>query len=119
MVHRGVGGGRVSDRVSDFFETVLGAVFFAAALVCLVSSVGYLSRMALGEPEPRNAWGESAEFAQLATGQERFSEHETNVEGTWVLVDHSTGAQYVVTGEGVCPLLDADGTPLLVAEAGE
>lgn len=67
----------------------------------------------------RNAWGESAEFSQLATGQERFSEHETNVEGTRVLVDHSTGAQYVVTNSGICPLLDADGTPLLVAEAGE
>ena len=110
----------MSDRVSDFFETVLGAVFFAAALVCLVSLVGYLSRMALGEPEPRNAWGESAEFAQLATGQERFSEHETNVEGTWVLVDHSTGVQYLYRYKyGVCPLLDADGAPLLVAEAGE
>lgn len=109
----------MSDRVSDFFETVVGPDFFAVVLICLVSLVGYLSHMALGEPEPRNAWGESAEFAQLATGQERFSEHETNVEGTWVLVDHSTGAQYVVTGEGVCPLLDADGTPLLVAEAGE
>lgn len=67
----------------------------------------------------RNAWGESAEFSQLMTGQERFSEHESNVEGTHVLVDHETGAQYVVTNSGVCPLLDADGTPLLVAEAGE
>lgn len=109
----------MSDRVYDFFETVLGAVFFAVVLVCLVSLVGYFSRMVLEEPEPRNAWGESAEFAQLATGQERFSEHETNVPGLRVLVDHSTGAQYVVTGEGVCPLLDTDGTPLLVAEAGE
>ena len=87
-------------------------VFWLACLAVLVAVT------LMGEPEPRNAWGESAEFAQLATGQERFSEHETNVEGTWVLVDHSTGAQYVVTGEGVCPLLDADGTPLLVAEAG-
>ena len=53
------------------------------------------------------------------TWQERFSEHETNLNGVVVLVDHETGAQYVVTGEGVCPLLDADGTPLLVAEASD
>lgn len=88
---------------------------FVAALVML-AVMGIAS---LATREPVSTWGESAEFAQLATGQERFSEHETNVEGTWVLVDHSTGAQYVVAGGGVCPLLDADGTPLLVAEAGE
>lgn len=88
---------------------------FVAALVML-AVMGIAS---LATREPVSTWGESAEFAQLATGQERFSEHETNVAGTWVLVDHETGAQYVVTGDGVCPLLDADGTPLLVAEAGE
>lgn len=88
---------------------------FVAALVML-AVMGIAS---LATREPVSTWGESAEFSQLATGQERFSEHETNVAGTWVLVDHETGAQYVVTGDGVCPLLDVDGTPLLVAEAGE
>lgn len=67
----------------------------------------------------RNAWGESAEFSQLMTGQERFSVHSTNVAGAVVYVDHETGVQYLGTEVGVCPLLDADGAPLLVAEAGE
>ena len=91
---------------------------FALALAIIAAMVR--GAMALApKDEPHSAWCDSVEFAQLATGQERFSEHETNVAGTWVLVDHETGAQYVVTGDGVCPLLDADGTPLLVAEAGE
>lgn len=88
---------------------------FVAALVML-AVMGIAS---LATREPVSTWGESAEFSQLATGQDRFSEHETNVPGLRVLVDHSTGAQYVVTNSGVCPLLEADGTPLLVAEAGE
>lgn len=105
----------------DWLDVARGAALllipgaFVAALV-MIAVMGIAS---LATREPVSTWGESAEFSQLMTGQERFSEHETNVEGTWVLVDHSTGAQYVVTGEGVCPLLDSDGTPLLVAEAGE
>lgn len=105
----------------DWLDVARGAALllipgaFVAALV-MIAVMGIAS---LATREPVSTWGESAEFSQLMTGQDRFSEHETNVEGTWVLVDHSTGAQYVVTGEGVCPLLDADGTPLLVAEAGE
>ena len=71
------------------------------------------------KPEPRNTWGESAEFSQLMTGQERFSVHSTNMAGAVVYVDHETGVQYLGTEVGVCPLLDADGAPLLVAEAGE
>lgn len=88
---------------------------FVAALV-MIAVMGIAS---LATREPVSTWGDSAEFSQLATGQERFSEHETNVPGLRVLVDHETGAQYVVTNSGVCPLLDVDGTPLLVAEAGE
>ena len=88
---------------------------FVTALV-MVAVMGIAS---LATREPVSTWGESAEFSQLMTWQERFSEHETNLNGVVVLVDHETGAQYVVTGEGVCPLLDADGTPLLVAEASD
>ena len=88
-------------------------IFLLAFLAALVAV--YLTR----DDGLRNTWGESAEFSQLMTGQDRFSTHETNVPGLRVLVDHETGAQYVVTSSGVCPLLDADGTPLLVAEAGE
>lgn len=88
----------------------------AIALAALVTAA-----LALTGCEPESTWGDSAEFYQLATGQDRFSEHETNL-GRWVVVvDHQTGVQYLaeVRGRAVCPLLSADGSPLLVAEAGE
>ncbi len=66
-----------------------------------------------------NGWPESVEFSQLESGQTRFSSHSGGTEGLVVVVDHLTGAQYLMTASGVCPLLDADGRPLLVAEAGE
>ena len=73
------------------------------------------------EVEPESTWPESAEFSELETGQGRFSTHDTNLDGWSVLVDRETGVQYVVgnTAHTVCPLLDADGSPLLVLEAGE
>ena len=71
--------------------------------------------------EQGSTWPESAEFSELETGQGRFSTHDTNLDGWSVLVDRETGVQYVVgnTAHTVCPLLDADGSPLLVLEAGE
>ena len=71
--------------------------------------------------EQGSTWPESAEFSELETGQGRFSTHDTNLDGWSVLVDRETGVQYVVgnTSHTVCPLLDADGSPLLVLEAGE
>ena len=67
-----------------------------------------------------NGWPESAEFSTLDTGQTRFSSHSCGDDlGGVVIVDHLTGVQYLMSGTGMCPLLDADGTPLLVAEAGE
>ena len=68
-----------------------------------------------------STWPESTEFSELETGQDRFSTHDTNLDTWRVLVDHETGVQYIVgnTVHTVCPLLDVDGTPLLVAEAGE
>ena len=68
---------------------------------------------------PHSTWPDSAEFSTLATGQERFSEHATNVGGLTVVVDHATGAQYLADGHGMTALLSADGTPVLVAEVGE
>lgn len=69
--------------------------------------------------EPESTWPESAEFSQLTTGQERFSEHATNVDGITVVVDHETGVQYLCDGHGMTALLDVDGTPLRVKEAAE
>ena len=66
-----------------------------------------------------STWPESAEFSQLMTGQERFSEHATNVDGLTVVVDHETGVQYLADGNGMTALLDADGTPLRVREASD
>ena len=42
-----------------------------------------------------STWPESVEFSQIMTGQERFSEHATNVDGLTVVVDHETGVQYL------------------------
>ena len=95
-------------------KALVGCTVFCLACLAVLVAVRLM-----GEPEPRNTWGESAEFSQLMTGQERFSVHSTNVAGAVVYVDHETGVQYLGTEVGVCPLLDADGAPLLVAEAGE
>lgn len=64
-----------------------------------------------------STWPDSAEFSQLLTGQERFSEHATNVDGITVVVDHETGVQYLADGDGMTALLDVDGSPLRVLEA--
>ena len=64
-----------------------------------------------------STWPESAEFSQIMTGQERFSEHATNVDGLTVVVDHETGVQYLADGDGMTALLDVDGSPLRVLEA--
>ena len=81
-------------------------------------------------PTVETTYPESAEFSQLESGQGRFGMSETNLGSCFVIVDHSTGVQYLLYGEGqgygstswaytgLCPLLDADGPPLLVAEAG-
>ena len=90
------------------------------AFVAVLAMLALMGIASLATREPASTWGDSAEFSQLATGQDRFSEHETNIAYWEVIVDHSTGVQYLYRYKyGVCPLLDVDGTPLLVAEAGE
>lgn len=72
--------------------------------------------------EQRSTWPESTEFSELETGQDRWSRHDTDAPSLYVVVDHSTGVEYLVYDDGysagLCPLLDVDGTPLLVLEAG-
>lgn len=106
---------RFTEALGAAVVTVV-ALAAAAAAIALVSLWG----CSAGSAEAA-AWPESAEFSTLETGQGRFSTHDTNLDGWRVLVDHETGVQYIVgnTVHTVCPLLDADGTPLLVAEAGE
>lgn len=76
------------------------------------------SEYSISDPDA-NGWPESAEFSHLMTGQTRFSCHDSELKNVFVIVDHQTGVEYLVTMTGACPLLDADGTPLRVLEAGD
>ena len=102
----------VPEHNADLNKMVAFAVW-ALALALAVAMSG-CSR------DAETSWPESAEFSTLDTGQDRFSVHGTNLDHWYVIVDHRTGAQYLYRYEyGITPLLDTDGTPLLVAEAGE
>ena len=93
---------------------VMAAVALVAAAIVLVSLWG------CSAVEPESTWPESTEFSELESGAPRFSTHGTNLDYWHVIVDHSTGVQYLYRYRyGLTPLLDADGTPLLVAEAEE
>ena len=107
------------DFVGELLTFVVTAIisFIVVVPLFLLLVVGAFSLIGVGDLH--STWPDSAEFSQLATGQERFSEHATNVGGLTVVVDHQTGAQYLYGDDGVCPLLSADGAPLLVAEVGE
>lgn len=115
-------GVREGGEMRDWADVARGAALllipgaFVAALV-MIAVMGIAS---LATREPVSTWPESAEFSQLVSGQGRFSTHGTNLAYWEVVVDHETGAQYLCRYKyGICPLLDADGSPLLVAEAGE
>ena len=88
-----------------------------ATIIALFVLIVAFVFFAIDSPDLHSTWPESAEFSQLMTGQERFSEHATNVDGLTVIVDHETGVQYLCDGNGMTALLDADGTPLRVREA--
>lgn len=98
----------------NFAKTIVVAFLLGVA-------AGLLLLALTGCAAPESAgWPDSAEFSTLETGQGRFSEHGTNLDHWEVLVDHRTGAQYLYRYEyGITPLLDSDGSPLLVLEAGE
>ena len=103
----------VKANVEDF--AIIAAIVFG--LIGLIFSVTWIICLCLGADDLHSTWPESAEFSQLMTGQERFSEHATNVDGLVIVVDHETGVQYLADGDGVTALLDVDGTPLRVKEA--
>ena len=112
-----------------FVAFVLSLCAAAAAVLVLALALLGMAGCSAETPEstwPESAestWPESAEFSELETGQDRWSWHDTDDPFLDVVVDHSTGIEYLVYDDGysagLCPLLDADGTPLLVAEAGE
>ncbi len=98
---------------------VVLAVTIAACCIALAALLG-CSTGGTGD-----AWPASTEFSTLESGADRWSVQEaglyTHVTGTvFVLVDNRTGVAYMATARGgLCPLLSSDGSPLLVAEAGE
>lgn len=107
------------------FDNIRDLAFFVLACLILVLIGGGVMLFALsvgmrffGPFAIHSEWPESEEFAYIEGGQERFSEHDTNIDGYIVVVDHETGAQILVSGYGMCPLPDSDGSPLLVGEAG-
>lgn len=104
------------------FEALGAVVVTVVALTAAATALASLWGRSSGATEAA-AWPESAEFSTLETGQDRFSVHDTNLGLCDVIVDHETGVEYLVWHAGykggLCPLLDVDGSPLLVAEAGE
>ena len=81
--------------------------FVTSFLVTLVLLLAILALAGCSAREPEPTWPDSTEFSTIV--------------GKWrVLVDHETGVQYIVsnTANTICPLLDSNGSPLLVAEAG-
>ena len=97
------------------------AVGIAAALAAVqVALVVGLSLVLAGcSLDGDDGWPESAEFSTIETGADRFSWHRVG-DCAYVVVDHQTGCQYLARFRyGMTQLTDADGSPLLVAEAGE
>ena len=104
-----------------FAKTMIAAFLLGVAAGLLLLALTGCSGDAAGDA---NGWPESDEFEHVEAGADRWSVHDTGEYTTitgrmHVVVDHRTGVQYLVTASGVCPLLDADGTPLLVLEAGD
>lgn len=102
-------------RIGDFFGFV---VFTIVALMAAIAVI--LSLFGCSSYEP--TWPDSAEFSQLESGQDRFSMHDTNLSYFDIIVDHQTGVQYLYYSykghsAAMTPLLNVDGTPMLVSEA--
>lgn len=87
-------------------------------LTILVMSTVINAISILGADIFENTWAASTEFSELSSGQDRFSEHKTNVPHTFVIVDHDTGIQYLSNRYGMTVLLEEDGTPKRVAKTG-
>ena len=91
------------------------ATTLAAAAIVLASLWGCSA-------DGGGTWPESVEFSTLESGQKRWSRHDTGEPSLDVVVDRSTGVEYLLYDDGpsagLCPLLDADGSPLRVLEAG-
>ena len=100
-------------------DTVRGSIVGAVTGALLAALLSALALAGCSAVEEGSAWPESSEFSTIETGAERFSWHRAGPYAC-VVVDHRTGCQYLARyGYGMTQLTDADGSPLLVAEAGE
>lgn len=100
--------------IYDFLKGVACGAILAVAVTVTVFALSFVP--AQEEKNRENTWGESAEFTQLESGQDRFSLHNTNVKDFPIIVDHSTGIIYM---RHVGVLVDENGEPLRVLEVGE
>lgn len=87
-------------------------ILFFLSIILGVLIIGTLQEKQNNE----NTWGESAEFTQLESGQDRFSLHNSNIADNPIIVDHYTGIMYM---RGIGVLVDENGEPLRVLEVGE
>ena len=100
---------------TDVWLYVAGLLMVVAGvLACII----VLSFALTGDSEQLNGWPASAEFERLTSGAARWSAHDTGITGLTVVVDHQTGVEYAVYRGDFTPLVDADGSPLRVLEAG-
>lgn len=102
------------DNIYDFLKGLAcGAILFTALLIIVFALFFGASQE---KENSENTWGESAEFTQLESGQDRFSLHNSNIADNPIIVDHSTGIMYM---RHVGVLVDENGEPLRVLEVGE
>lgn len=102
----------MNQKSSCVFMTIIGIM-----LVTLIVIFVFVKHNV--QSEPNTTWPESVEFSQLESGQDRFSIHDTNIPDFKIIVDHQTGIEYLYGHDkGMAPLLNTQGEPLRVFEAG-
>ena len=102
------------DSISDFLKGIVCGALLGVAVTIVAFSLSFAT---IQEKENAdNTWGESAEFTQLESGQDRFSLHNSNIADNPIIVDHSTGILYM---KHVGVLVDENDKPLRVLEVGE
>ena len=97
------------DLVRHFPRAYLDLTQQAKLSDCYHNDVALIACRVVSEPQV--AYGRRP-FVKVwcDQGGERFSEHETNIGGVTIVVDHQTGNQYLSTPGGIVGLTDADGT---------
>ena len=91
-------------------------VAMISALAIAVAAVIWLSI----KEDIRVGEHDGVDLMETQAGAPRFTYGDTNLPYVDVIVDNETGARYLCCHNyGITPLLSSDGTPSLVAEAGD